>query len=361
MRWSLADDAGRMMLALELARRAWGQTAPNPMVGAVIFNGDEKVGEGFHPKFGDRHAEAIAIERAGERARGGTLYVNLEPCNHQGRNPPCTEAIINSGISHVVAAVRDPNPIAAGGAERLKSAGIDITFGIGEREALELNAVFLNRVTSDRPWVILKLAVSLDSAISGEKRTAGWLTSEDSRAIVQTMRANSDAIAVGVQTAIADDPRLTVRIDPLPRVAPTRVVFDRSARLPAKSFLARTASEVPTLLVTANTTAFPPELESLGVEALRADDVGDALRKLRARGLASIMVEGGAGLAASFLAGGYVDRLVIFRAPIVLGRGALGAFSGVASLEIEHALRFDLLEVRGVGNDVMATYGSRVS
>src|SRR5215203_88598 len=343
-----------MMLALELAKRGWGQTAPNPMVGAVIFNGDERVGEGFHPRFGESHAEAIAIGQAGARARGGTLYVNLEPCNHQGRNPPCTEAIINAGITRVVAAIRDPNPIASGGAERLKSAGIDVAFGVAEREALELNAVFLNRVTSDRPWVTLKLALSLDSAISGEKRTAGWLTSEESRAIVQTMRANSDAIAVGVQTASADDPRLTGRAEPLPRVAPTRIVFDRAARLPVTSFLARTASEVPTLLVTANTTTLPSELERLGVKAIRANDVGDALRKLHAQGLASIMVEGGAGLAASFLAGGYVDRLVIFRAPIVLGRGALGAFSGVASLEIEHALRFELLEVRAVGSDVMA-------
>jgi diaminohydroxyphosphoribosylaminopyrimidine deaminase/5-amino-6-(5-phosphoribosylamino)uracil reductase len=350
-----------MMMALDLARRAWGQTAPNPMVGAVIFNGDEKVGEGFHARFGDRHAEVIAIAQAGERARGGTIYVNLEPCNHQGRNPPCTDAILSAGLKRVVAAIRDPNPIAAGGADRLRSAGIDVTFGVAEREALELNAVFLNRVTSDRPWVTLKLAVSLDSAIAGEKRTAGWLTSEESRSVVHMMRVNADAIAVGIQTAIADDPRLTVRTEPLPRVAPTRIVFDRNARLPLKSFLARTASEVPTLLVTANTTTLPPELEQLGVKAIRADDVGDALRKLHAHGLASIMVEGGAGLAASFLAGGYVDRLVIFRAPIVLGRGALGAFSGVASLEIEHALRFDLLDTRAVGNDVMSTYGTRVS
>src|SRR5215213_3328793 len=156
-----------MMLAIDLARRGWGQTAPNPMVGAVIFNGEQKVGEGSHPKFGDRHAEVIAIEQAGERARGATLYVNLEPCNHQGRNPPCTEAIINAGITRVVAAIRDPNPIASGGAERLKSAGIDVAFGVAEREALELNAVFLNRVASGRRWVGVGLALSLDSAISG--------------------------------------------------------------------------------------------------------------------------------------------------------------------------------------------------
>ncbi|MEO8577946.1 MAG: bifunctional diaminohydroxyphosphoribosylaminopyrimidine deaminase/5-amino-6-(5-phosphoribosylamino)uracil reductase RibD [Gemmatimonadales bacterium] len=348
-----------MRLTFELAEKGWGQTAPNPMVGAVVFNGDEKVGEGFHQRFGDSHAEAVALEAAGERARGGTLYVNLEPCNHRGRNPPCTEAIIASGITRVVAAVRDPNPIAAGGAERLTAAGIDVEFGVLQREATELNAVFLNRVTSDRPWVTLKLALSLDGAIAGSKRTRGWLTNEQSRAVVQRMRANSDAIAVGVETAIADDPQLTARTNPPPRVAPLRVVFDRTGRLPATSLLARTARANPTLVVTANTTTIPDELSDTGVEAMQADDLGEALTKLRERGIASILVEGGAGLAASFLAGDYVDRLVIFRAPIVLGGGALGAFSGIASLDVDQAPRFDLLEVRRIGDDVMTVYAIR--
>ena len=350
-----------MELALELARRGWGQTSPNPMVGAVVFNGDDKVGEGFHQRFGEPHAEAVALRAAAERAKGGTLYVNLEPCNHHGRNPPCTDTIIASGVTRVVAAVRDPNPVAAGGAERLRAAGIAVDFGVLEREAAELNAVFLNRVSSDRPWVTLKLALSLDGAIAGRKRTRGWLTNEQSRAFVQRMRANSDAIAVGVETAIADDPQLTARTDPPPRVAPLRVVFDRSGRLPASSLLARTARAAPTLIVTANTTAISDELSATGVEAMQADDLGDALTKLRERGIASILVEGGAGLAASFLAAGYVDRLVIFRAPIVLGGGALGAFSGIASLDVDQAPRFDLLDVQRIGDDVMTVYGIRKS
>lgn len=349
-------DVSRMDEALALAARGWGQTAPNPMVGAVVFKGDEKVGEGYHAMFGARHAETAALSMAGDRARGATLYVTLEPCNHHGKTPPCTEAIIASGVSRVVAAVQDSTIAAAGGADRLRSAGITVDMGIREREARELNAAFLNAARSDRPWVTLKLALSLDGALAGAERAGGWLTGDDSRAMVQRMRAVSDAIAVGVQTALADDPQLTARTEPPPRVPPLRIIFDRAARLSPDSTLARTARETPTLLVTASSTRLPVELERLGVEAIPAHDVGDALRKLRSRGILSLMVEGGAGLAASFLAGEYVDRLVIFRAPIILGEGALGAFSGIASQEIEHAPRFSLLETRALGDDVMSVY-----
>lgn len=352
-------DESRMRIVLRLAEKGWGQTAPNPMVGAIVFNAGEQVGEGFHQRFGNAHAEVIALRQAGDRARGGTLYVNLEPCNHHGRNPPCTEAIIASGIARVVAAVRDPNPVASGGAERLQAAGVQVDFGVLEKEARELNAVFFNRITSDLPWITLKLALSLDGAIAGSKRTRGWLTNEKSRAIVQRMRANSDAIAVGVETAIADDPQLTARTDPPPRVAPMRIVFDRTARLPSTTVLATTARAIPTLIVTAENATVPEALADSGVESMAAHDLGDALRKLRERGIASIVVEGGAGLAASFLAGDYVDRLVIFRAPIVLGGDALGGFSGIAPLDVEHAPRFDLLDVQRIDDDVMTVYATR--
>lgn len=232
-------------------------------------------------------------------------------------------------------------------------------FGIREREARELNAAFLNRMTSPLPWVTLKLALSLDGALAGERRKKGWITSEESRSVVHRMRANNDAVAVGVQTAIADDPHLTARTSPAPRVAPTRVVFDRKARLPVASQLAKTASVTPTLLVTADTTTLPAELEAAGVDMIAARDLKDALLQLRGKGIGSVLVEGGAGLAASFLAGGYVDRLVIFRAPIVLGGGALGAFSAIAPLEADQAPRFELLEVNRLGDDVMTVYAAR--
>ena len=351
-----ARDSIRMDEALLLARRGIGQTSPNPLVGAVIYSGAEKVGEGFHARFGEAHAEVAAIITAGNRARGSTLYVTLEPCAHHGKTPPCTDAIISSGISRVVAAVSDPNPAALGGAEQLRAAGIAVDIGTCESEARELNAAFFNSVASDRPWVTLKLAMSLDGAISGAERLSGWLTGEKSRAEVQSMRSASDAIAVGVQTALADNPQLTARTNPPPRVPPLRVVFDRSARLSAQSLLAKTAREVPTVIVTTTSVRLPADLALSGVEQIIAEDNDDALRQLKQRGILSMIVEGGAGLAASFLAGDHVDRLVIFRAPIILGSGSLGAFSGISSQEIEHAPRFRLLETRALDDDVVTTY-----
>ena len=349
-------DEMRMDEALSLARRGWGQTSPNPLVGAVIYNDREKISEGYHARFGEAHAEVAAIASAGDRARGGTLYVTLEPCAHHGKTPPCTDAIIAAGISRVVAAAPDPNPVAKGGAESLRAAGIAVDMGIREKAARELNAPFFNAVTADRPWVTLKLALSLDGAISGAERLTGWLTGEKSRAVVQSMRAATDAIAVGVQTALADNPQLTARTDPPPRVPPLRVVFDRSARLSSQSTLVKTARETPTVVVTTPSMRMPADLERAGVEQICAEDLHDALAQLKQRGVLSLMVEGGAGLAASFLAGDHVDRLVIFRAPVILGSGALGAFSGIASQEIKHAPRFSLLETRALDDDVMSTY-----
>ena len=354
-----ARDAARMDEALELARRGWGQTSPNPLVGAVVYNGDNRVGSGYHARFGEAHAEVIALGEAGERARGATLYATLEPCSHHGKTPPCVDAIVNAGISRVVIAARDPNPVAAGGADRLRAAGIAIDIGVQEHEAREINAAFFNSTDSDRPWVTLKLALSLDGAITGAGRTGGWLTGEQSRDEVQRLRAASDAIAVGIQTALVDNPRLTARTDPPPRIAPMRIVFDRSARLPVESVLAKTAREIPTLLVTSRAARLSTALADAGVEQLTAVDVGDALHKLKARGIVSLLVEGGAGLAASFLAGGFVDRLVIFRAPIILGEGALGAFSGIASQEVQHAPRLTLIVTRALGDDVMSVYSVR--
>jgi diaminohydroxyphosphoribosylaminopyrimidine deaminase/5-amino-6-(5-phosphoribosylamino)uracil reductase len=347
--------------ALALARRGWGQTAPNPLVGAVIYKGEERIAEGYHARFGEAHAEAVAIANAGDRAKGSTIYVTLEPCAHHGKTPPCVDAIIAAGIRKVVIAARDTNPVAEGGAEFLRKSGVEVEIGVREREAVELNAPFFHSIGSDRPWVTLKLALSLDGAITGAGRESGWLTGEESRRIVQKMRGGSDAIAVGVQTALADNPQLTARSDPPPRVPPLRVVFDRNARLSSQSILAKTAKETPTLIVTASQTRMPADLEHLGVEQMRAHDLAEALQKLKQRGVVSLLVEGGAGLAASFLAGNYVDRLVIFRAPIILGEGALGAFSGIASQEVEHAPRFTLIESRSLGDDVMSVYAVRRS
>ncbi len=340
----------------ELAPRGWGQTSPNPLVGALVTKGNTILGEGHHARFGGPHAEVVALQNASDAARGATLYVNLEPCNHHGKTPPCVDAIIAAGIARVVIAVRDPNPDAAGGAEKLRAAGITVDLGIREDDARELNAAFMNSLASDRPWVTLKLAVSLDGSIAPADRNPAMLTGELSRAEVQKLRAANDAIAVGAATAAADDPQLTARYDPPPRVPPTRIVFDRSARLSPQSRLAQTARAVPVLVVTGETTQLPPDLTNLGVQSLPARNLGDALKKLKTRGVNSLMVEGGAGLAASFLGSGFVDRLVIFQAPIILGNGSLNAFSGIAAQLINEAPRFRVIQSEPLGDDIMTTY-----
>lgn len=345
-----------MAHVISLAQLGWGQVAPNPLVGAIVVKDGAMVGSGYHSRFGDPHAEVVALNEAGARAKGATLYVNLEPCNHYGKTPPCTKTIIDAGVGRVVLASRDPNPVASGGAERLRAAGITVDFDVCESEAREINAAFFNSFASDRPWVTLKLAVSLDGSIAPADRKTAMITNEKSLEVVHRMRAQHDAIAVGAATAAADDPQLTARSDPPPRVPPTRIVFDRSAKLSSQSKLAKTAKRVPTLVVTGETTSLPADLENQGVEGLPAHDLADALRKLRARGINSLMVEGGAGLAASFLGSGFVDRLVIFEAPIILGRGSLNAFSGIAGQSVDDAPRFRVLSSARLGNDVMTTY-----
>ncbi len=239
-----------MRRALALAERGWGQTAPNPMVGAVVVRDGAIVGKGFHARFGEAHAEVVALSEAGERARGATVYVTLEPCNHHGKTPPCVDALIGAGVKRVVVAIRDPLRESAGGADRLRAAGIEVEFGLEEAAAHELNAAFFFAANgAARPWVTLKLAVSLEGAIAGADGSPRWLTGEAARNYVHRLRAQNDAIAVGIGTALADDPQLTVRHGRRPRVAPLRVVFDRSARLPLTSRLAKTARRVPTLIV----------------------------------------------------------------------------------------------------------------
>lgn len=351
------DDGAWMRRALILAERGWGQTAPNPMVGAVVVRDGVVVGEGWHPRYGEAHAEVEALRVAGERARGATLYVTLEPCNHHGKTPPCTDAILAAGIRRVVAAVADPSPVARGGAERLRSEGVEVVVGVEAAAARELNAPFFQTLASDRPFVRLKLALSLDGAVADRTRRPAWLTGPEARAEVHRLRADSDAVAVGIGTALADDPLLTVRGVRAPRVAPVRVVFDTSARLPLDSRLVRSARESPVVVLCwAPDPTHAAALEHAGVELLHAASLPHALRGLRARGVRSLLVEGGAGLASAFLQEALVDRLVIFRAPIVLGSGALNAFSGMPPGTIDTAARWSIVESRRLGDDEMTVY-----
>src|SRR5437867_8058084 len=232
---SAPEETILMRRALDLARKGWGQTAPNPMVGAVVVRDGKVVGEGFHPRYGDRHAEVVALSTAREKARGATMFTTLEPCRHYGKTPPCTDAISAAGIRRVVIAALDPTKKAGGGAELLRQHGVEVSVGLLEAEARELNAAFFHAASSDMPWTTLKLAVSIETAIANERGTTSWLTGPESRAEVHRMRAGNDAIGVGVGTIVADDPQLNVREAPAPRVPPARVVFDRSLRTPLRS------------------------------------------------------------------------------------------------------------------------------
>jgi len=359
-----AGDAVFMRRALELARRGLGQTAPNPMVGAVIVRDGEVVGEGYHARHGEAHAEAAALRAAGDRARGATVYVSLEPCAHTGKTPPCADALVAAGVARVVMAVSDPNPVAGGGAERLREAGVEVVRGVEEEAARELNAAFFHAMESEpahrRPWITLKLALSLDSAIADADGGSRWITGPGARAAVHELRAGSDAVAVGIGTVLADDPLLTVRDAPAPRVPPLRVVFDRHARTPLDSRLVAGARELRTLLVVEDPDPTAARaLEEAGVELLRAASLESALEELARRDVRSLLVEGGARLAGALLERALVDRLIIFRGAVLLGRGARGAFAHVPSMTIAGAPRYRVLERRALGDDTMITYAVR--
>jgi diaminohydroxyphosphoribosylaminopyrimidine deaminase/5-amino-6-(5-phosphoribosylamino)uracil reductase len=352
--WTTRERAF-MRRALAAAARGWGQTAPNPMVGAVIVREGVVVGAGFHARYGEPHAEAVALAQAGERARGADVYCTLEPCNAPGKQPPCSEALIAAGVRRVVAAIPDPNLPKGGGAQRLRAAGVAVEFGLEEVAARELNASFLHWASgASRPWVTLKLAVSIDAAIAAADRERGWLTGDAARREVHRWRASADAIAVGIGTAIGDDPALTVRGVRKPRVAPLRVVFDRHARLPLASQLVRTARKRSTVVLTdAADTPAGRALAAKGVETLAVPDLAAGLQALHARGIHHLLVEGGATIAGALLGANLVDRLVIFQAPVILGGGALGAFSAMPAASTHALGRWRVIARKTFDDDLM--------
>ncbi len=327
-----ADDARWMARALELAARGRGLTSPNPMVGAVVVTGGAMVGEGFHAGAGGAHAEVIALGAAGGRARGATLYVTLEPCNHQGRTPPCAPAVIAAGVTRVVSAVRDPNPrVPGGGAEALRAAGVDVSVGVREDEARDLNRAFFTAMARHRPHVTLKAAMTLDGKIAAHDGASRWITGEAARREAHRLRSESDAVVVGIGTALADDPALDVRLGrPWPR-EPWRVVVDSQARLPRTARVLTAGT--PARALVAVTDAAPAErvaaLEATGATVLACKSAGghvdlvDLAGRLFSLDVIALLVEGGAELNAGFLAADLVDRVAVFVAPkLVGGRGA---------------------------------------
>ncbi|PYP38548.1 MAG: bifunctional diaminohydroxyphosphoribosylaminopyrimidine deaminase/5-amino-6-(5-phosphoribosylamino)uracil reductase RibD [Gemmatimonadetes bacterium] len=293
-----------MERALDLARRGWGRVAPNPLVGAVVLAGDAVVAAGYHAEFGGPHAEVVALRAAGERARGATLVVNLEPCAHHGKTPPCTEAIIAAGVTRVVAAISDPDPDARGGAAALRAHGVTVSLGLLREAAAALNAPFLfAREQAERPFVALKLATSIDGRIADAAGSSQWVSGEAARDYVHWLRAGFDAIAVGGTTALHDNPQLTVRGPITPRRPPVRVVFDRRAMLNLGVQLVSTAREVPTWVM--SSLDAPPssvtQLERSGVRVFRPTTLRDGLRMVREAGIQSLLCEGGGALGARLL------------------------------------------------------------
>ena len=352
-----------MARALELAARGAGQVSPGPLVGCVITDPrGETVGEGFYVYDGVKHAETLALEEARERARGATAYVTLEPHAHTGRTPPCTEALISAGVARVVAPHEDPNPLVSGrGFARLREAGVAVTVGVLAREAARLNEKYIHALRSGRPFVHLKLAVSLDGRIATRTGHARWISSEESRARAHRLRHEYDAILVGSGTATTDDPLLTDRSGLARRRTLVRVVLDEHLRLYPESNLACTAREAP-VLVFASDDADAQKvaaLEECGVEVLRTAsggrDLAAVLEELNRRDVQGLLVEGGASIAGAFLRAGLVNKASFFIAPIILGGDALGAVGGAGALNVADAAKLQDIEVVRRGPDVEIT------
>lgn len=338
--------------ANELALRGWGRTYPNPLVGAVVVRDGIEVGAGWHAEYGGAHAEVMALSAAGVAARDATLYVTLEPCTHSGKQPPCVDAILAAGIARVVIAASDPNPVAAGGAAFLRSRGVTVDVGLLERAATRRNFRFVHRFQSTaRPFVAVKLAVSMDGMIADAAGQSRWLSNEAARAWVHWLRAGFGAIGMGARSAIADDARLTIRGELQPRLATARVIFDRSGRLPATHPVFADTAAAPVVIVvgTGAADAARATLRNTGAEFVVADELPAALGELSGRGVDSLLVEGGGRLAGALLRAGAVDRIYQIQCPLWLGTGT-PAWTGLGAPAIASATRWQVTDVARFGD-----------
>lgn len=352
-----SDFDSRMMLrCLELARRALGRTSPNPLVGAVIVKDGEIVGEGFHPRAGEPHAEVFALKAAGDRSRGATIYVSLEPCNHYGRTPPCSEGLIKAGVAKVVVGMVDPNPLVAGGGiARLRAAGIEVLVGVEEEACRQLNEAFVHRILYKRPLGILKYAMTLDGKIATTSGHSTWVTSQEARSEVHLVRAACDAIIVGGNTVRQDNPYLTSH--QVGAHNPLRVVMSRHLNLPESAHLWQTA-DAPTLVLTQK--GANPDFQELllkqGVEVVElASLIPDkAMAYLYERGFCSVLWECGGTLAASAIAQGAVQKVLAFIAPKIIGGSIAPTPVGdLGFTTMTEALSLERVRWRVVGSDCL--------
>jgi len=352
------EDQALMRRALALAARGLNACAPNPRVGCVIANAGAVVGEGWHARAGEAHAEVDALRAAGAAAAGATVYVTLEPCCHHGRTPPCTDALIAARVARVVAAMPDPDPRVAGrGFAALERAGIALGAGLGEDEARVLNAGFISRLTRERPYLRSKIATSLDGASAMASGESHWITGEAARKDVQRLRARSSAILTGIGTALSDDPRLTVRLRPGAWVPPLRVVLDGELRLPPRARMLEEAGT--TLVFTASDDAARMDaLRNAGAQVERVGRAGrglalePVLRRLAALGVNDVLVEAGPTLNGALLEAGLTDELIFHVAPRILGRQTRGLFELPEVVRLDQGVALEVLDSRRLGTDM---------
>jgi diaminohydroxyphosphoribosylaminopyrimidine deaminase/5-amino-6-(5-phosphoribosylamino)uracil reductase len=364
---SKAADQRFMALALALGRRGQGRTWPNPAVGAVIVKDGVIVGRGWTQPGGRPHAEVEALKRAGEAARGATLYVTLEPCSHFGKSPPCADAVIAAGVARVVSAIEDPNPEVAGqGHARLRAAGIVVDVGLGATEAARDHAGHFRRIRDKRPHVILKLAVSSDDKIAAAGRKQVSISGDAARSRVHLLRAQCDAILVGIGTVLADDPLLTCRLPGMEAQSPVRVVLDRALRIPGSSRLVHSARETPLWVMTSNLAEAPAamKLGAAGAQVIRVAttsappglDLQAVLHALAQKGITRLLVEGGSRVASSFVAAGLVDEVWLLRGPDPIGADGVAALDALPLSAVMQSPELKVRASESLQRDILTIY-----
>jgi len=354
-------DEFYMRYAIRLAEKAKGKTSPNPLVGCVIVKNNSIIGTGYHKKAGKPHAEVEALRDAGPEAKGARMYVSLEPCNHFGKTPPCTEAIIKAGIKKVIVAMIDPNPLNKGkGIRKLRNAGVGVITGICRDQAMRINRPFIKRCATGMPFITLKIAETLDGKIAAANGNSKWISSDKSRGLVKTIRNEVDAVMVGINTVLRDDPLLISSKGDAKK--PARIIVDTKLRIPERSRLVRTAKTYTTIIITSSGREKDKinRLKKCGVNLIEVNkkahmlDLSSAMRVLSDMGISDILVEGGARLAGSLLDERLLDRVMFFIAPKIFGSDdAIGAISGNGAKDVKDAFKIGDLKTFKIDNDVV--------